>query len=283
MSGGGMELAMAMDEAKRDEVREHYAQVASAVDAGQVVPAEGSCQSACCGGNDYLYPEDMKDGLPIEALKASRGCGNPLGEIVLREGMTVLDLGSGGGIDCLIAAQEVGLSGKVYGLDMTDEMLALANRNKTVAGADNVEFVKGFIEDIPLPNGLADVITSNCVINLSTDKPQVLREAYRVLKPGGQFMVADIIALKDGFDEEAGMEAARVFGCRSGVITEAAYCAMMEAAGFEDVQVRVFKKYSLARMREKAQQKGLSHAMERFTDEQLDEAFGGAFISGSKR
>ena len=274
---------MTMDETKRDEVRDHYAQVAAAVGAGQAAPAEGSCQSACCGGNDYLYPEDVKDGLPVEALKASRGCGNPLGEIELRAGMTVLDLGSGGGIDCLIAAQEVGPSGKVYGLDMTDEMLALANRNKAVAGAGNVEFVKGFIEDIPLPDELADVITSNCVINLSTDKPQVLREAYRVLKPGGQFLVADIIALKDGFDEEAGLEAARIFGCRSGVVTGLAYRAMMVEAGFADVRVRVFKKYSLARMREKARQKGLSHAMERFTDEQLEEAFGGAFVSGRKR
>lgn len=273
---------MAKDETKRDEVRDHYAQVAAAVGAGQAAPAEGSCSSACCGGNDYLYPEDMKDGLPIAALKASRGCGNPLGEIKLGEGMTVLDLGSGGGIDCLIAAQEVGPSGKVYGLDMTDEMLTLANQNKAVAGADNVEFVKGFIESIPLPDNLADVITSNCVINLSTDKPQVLREAYRVLKPRGQFMVADIIALKEGFDEEAGLEAAQIFGCRSGVVTEAAYRAMMEAAGFADVQVRVFKKYSLCRMREKARQKGLSHAMERYTDEQLEEAFGGAFISGCK-
>ena len=273
-----------MSNEKRDEVREHYAQVASAVSAGAAAPGEGACDApSCCGGNDYLYPEDMKDGLPVEALKASRGCGNPLGELALREGMTVLDLGSGGGIDCLIAAQEVGEGGKVFGLDMTDEMLELANRNKQMAGARNVEFVKGFIEDIPLPDDLADVVTSNCVINLSTDKPQVLREAYRVLKPGGTFMVADIIALKDGFDEEAGMEAARIFGCRSGVVTEQAYVAMMEAAGFSDVGVRVFKKYSLERMREKARQKGLVNAMERYTDEQLHDAFGGAFVSGTKR
>ena len=274
---------MATNEGKREEVRDHYAQVASAVGAGAAAPTEDACESSCCGGNDYLYPEDMKDGLPVEALKVSRGCGNPLGEVQLREGMTVLDLGSGGGIDCLIAAQEVGAAGKVYGLDMTDEMLELAKHNAAVAGAENVEFVKGFIEDIPLPDDLADIVTSNCVINLSTDKPQVLREAFRVLKPGGTFMVADIIALKDGFDEEAGLEAARIFGCRSGVITQQAYAAMMEQAGFADVQIRVFKKYSLERMREKARQKGLSHAMERYADEQLDKAFGGAFISGTKR
>lgn len=269
---------------RRDEVRDHYAEVASAVSAGAVAPTEGACEGpGCAAGNDYLYPDDMKGGLPSAALKASRGCGNPLGEIQLRAGMTVLDLGSGGGIDCLIAAAEVGPGGKVYGLDMTDEMLALANQNKQVAGAANVEFVKGFIEDIPLPDELADVVTSNCVINLSTDKPQVMREAYRVLKPGGHFMVADIVALKDGFDEEAGLEAARIFGCRSGVVTREAYRSMMEAAGFQDVEIRVFKKYSLARMREKAREKGLSHAMERFTDEQLEEAFGGAFASGAKR
>lgn len=272
-----------MNEGKRDEVRDHYAQVASAVEQGSAAPAETCTESACCCGNDYLYPEDMKDGLPVAALKASRGCGNPLGEIELRQGMTVLDLGSGGGIDCLIAAQDVGPAGKVYGLDMTDEMLALANQNKAIAGADNVEFVKGFIEDVPLPDELADVITSNCVINLSTDKPQVLREAYRVLKNGGQFMVADIIALKDGFDEEAGLEAARIFGCRSGVVTEAVYVQMMEAAGFSDIDVRVFNTYSLNRMRDKAREKGLVSAMDRYTDEQLEDAFGGAFISGVKR
>ena len=267
---------------RRDEVRDHYAEVASAVSAGAASPVESVCGGSSCHGNDYLYPNDMKDGLPLAALKASRGCGNPLGEVELRPGMTVLDLGSGGGIDCLIAAAEVGSAGKVYGLDMTDEMIALAEQNKAVASADNVEFVKGFIEDIPLPDDIADIVTSNCVINLSTDKPRVLREAYRVLKTGGQFMVADIVALKDGFDEEAGLEAARIFGCRSGVVTEAAYAAMMEAAGFENVEVRVFKKYSLSRMREKALQKGLSNAMAHYTDEQLEEAFGGAFISGMK-
>ena len=162
-------------------------------------------------------------------------------------------------------------------------MLALAKQNAAVAGTENVEFIKGFIEDIPLGDNLVDVVTSNCVINLSTDKPQVLREAYRVLKTDGMFIVADIIALKDGFDEAAGLEAAQIFGCRSGVVTEAVYRAMMEDAGFADVQIRVFKKYSLVSMREKAQKKGLVHAMESFTDEQLEEAFGGAFISGYKR
>ena len=269
-------------DAKREEVRDHYAQVASAVGQGCAAPAETRTESACCCGNDYLYPEDVKDGLPVAALKASRGCGNPLGEIELQQGMTVLDLGSGGGIDCLIAAQDVGPTGKVYGLDMTDEMLALAEQNAAIAEIENVEFVKGFIEDIPLPDALADVITSNCVINLSTDKPQVLREAFRVLKAGGQFMVADIIALKEGFDEEAGLEAARIFGCRSGVITEEAYVQMMQDAGFRDVRVRVFMKYSLNRMREKAREKGLVNAMDCYTDEQLEDAFGGAFISGVK-
>ena len=267
---------------KRDEVRNHYAQVASAVAEGEAMPSESCCAPSCSSGNDYLYPEDMKGGLPVAALKASRGCGNPLGEIELHEGMSVLDLGSGGGIDCLIAAQEVGETGHVYGLDMTEEMLELANRNKDVANAHNVEFVQGFIEDIPLPDEIVDVVTSNCVINLSTNKPQVLREAIRVLKPGGRFMVADIIALKDGFDEEAGLEAARIFGCRSGVITEAAYTEMMQQAGFHDIEVRVFKTYSLDRMREKAREKGLSHAMEEYSDEQLHEAFGGAFIGGVK-
>lgn len=266
----------------REEVREHYAEVARAVSAGGAGPSESPCCS-CGDSEEQLYPEDVKDGLPVAALKASRGCGNPLGEIELKPGMSVLDLGSGGGIDCLIAASEVGPEGHVYGLDMTDEMLELANSNKEVASARNVEFVKGFIEDIPLPDDLVDVVSSNCVINLSTDKPQVLREAHRVLKPGGTLLVADIIALKDAFSEEDGLEIARIFGCRSGVVTEGAYRQMMEEAGFKDVQVRVYKKYSLARVHEKAEARGALAVLERYSDEDLADAFGGAFVSGVKR
>lgn len=205
-----------------------------------------------------------------------------MGEVSLAEGMVVLDLGCGGGIDCLIAAQQVGESGKVYGLDMTDEMLELARHNRNVAAAGNVEFVKGFIEDIPLPDGLADVVTSNCVINLSDDKQASLREACRVLKPGGTFMVADIIALKELFEGEAARPVARVFGCRAGVVTASTYRQMMEQAGFCDVDVRVFKTYDLGRMREKAHEKELEDALSGYTDTELDQGFGGAFVSGTK-
>lgn len=265
----------------QEEIRKHYAQVASAVSCDTQGPAEGSA-CGCSGNAQFLYPEDMKDGLPVAALKASRGCGNPLGETELRPGMSVLDLGSGGGIDCLIAASEVGPEGHVYGLDMTDEMLELANQNKEVAGAKNVEFVKGFIEDIPLADELVDVVSSNCVINLSADKPQVLREAHRVLKPGGTFLVADIITLKDEFSGEDGLAIARIFGCRSGVVTEGRYRQMMENAGFHDVQVRVYNRYGLQRIHEKALAKGLEDVLASYTDEQLADTFGGAFVSGVK-
>ncbi len=268
---------------QREEIREHYAEVASAVAQETAAPAEGACCSCCGGDESRLYPEDVKDGLPVAALKASRGCGNPLGEVQLQPGMTVLDLGSGGGIDCLIAAAEVGPEGRVYGLDMTDEMLALANDNKRVAGADNVEFVKGFIEDIPLPDNLADVITSNCVINLSEDKPRVLREAYRVLKPGGRFIVADMITLKPEFEAEAGIEVARLLGCRAGVLLEASYAAMMREAGFADVSIRTFDVSSAEHMRERAVRKGYADVLAAYSDEQLEGAFASVFVEGVKQ
>lgn len=267
---------------KRELIREHYAEVATAVAQGAQGPAEGVC-SACCGaGETRLYPQDVKDGLPVAALKASRGCGNPLGQVALEAGMTVLDLGSGGGIDCLIAAADVGPEGRVYGLDMTDEMLALANENKRVAGAGNVEFIKGFIEDIPLADCTADVVTSNCVINLSADKPRALREANRVLKEGGRFVVADIITLKPEFEGEAGITVARLLGCRAGALLRESYIDMMREAGFSEVEIRVFDVSGATYMRWRAAQQGQAAALSTYTDEQLEGAFASVFVEAVK-
>lgn len=268
---------------KRALIREHYAKVASAVAQGAEGPAEGVCSSCCNAGEARLYPQDVKDGLPIAALKASRGCGNPLGQVVIEAGMTVLDLGSGGGIDCLIAAADVGPTGRVYGLDMTDEMLLLANENKRVAKAENVEFIKGFIEDIPLEDGIADVVTANCVINLSADKPRALREAMRVLKVGGRFVVADIITLKPEFEGEAGIDVARLLGCRAGVLLKESYADMMRKAGFSEVSIRVFDVSGAAYMRWRAAQKGQASALCAYTDEQLEGAFASVFVMAVKR
>ena len=175
--------------------------------------------------------------LPEAAQLASLGCGNPTAVAALNEGETVLDLGSGGGIDVLLSARRVGPTGKAYGLDMTDEMLELARANQRDAGAENVEFVKGTIEDIPLADDSIDVIISNCVINLSGDKPQVFREAVRVLRPGGRFAVSDVVADED-MDDATRADMEQWTGCIAGALTEADYRAQLEAAGFEAVEVK---------------------------------------------
>lgn len=233
-----------------ERVRERYAGAAQ-----RVLQAEGGCgpqasQGACCSDDPFgadlstgNYTAEELAALPEEAALASLGCGNPTALIDLRAGETVLDLGSGGGIDVLLSAKRVGPTGYVYGLDMTDEMLALAQENKAKAGAQNVTFLKGHIEQIPLPAKSVDVVISNCVINLSTDKGQVLREACRVLKPGGRFAVSDVIADGAVPDElRRNMEA--WVGCLAGALEVDEYTRLLAEAGFRDISVEITKRYT---------------------------------------
>ena len=214
----------------RESVRAHYAQAAQTA----------SCCSAPLESTDVFgssqYDEDAKSLLPEEAIIASLGCGNPTALADLRPGDVVLDLGSGGGIDVLLSARRVGPEGKAYGLDMTDEMLDLARANQAKAGVENVEFLKGHIEDIPLPDNSVDVIISNCVINLSGDKDRVFAEAFRVLKPGGRLAISDVV-LSRPLPEELGAITALWTGCISGALTEQACSAGLEGAGFHSVSI----------------------------------------------
>jgi SAM-dependent methyltransferase len=236
----------------RASVREKYGQAAQRVMDGNT---DASCcgSSACCGSTTEawdpitadLYEEGQKAGIPAEALLASLGCGNPTALAQLHEGETVLDLGSGGGIDVLLSAKRVGESGKVYGLDMTDEMLALANENKRRAGAENVEFLKGEIENIPLPDNSVDVIISNCVINLSADKARVLREAFRVLKPGGRFAVSDVVVRGDA-PAEVRRNMEMWIGCVAGALEEMEYRDLLADAGFRRIDIEPTRIYKAA-------------------------------------
>jgi len=230
----------------KDLVKEKYGQAALRATTGG---------SSCCGatascGTDVdpitsnLYDKAQKQGLPAEAVLASLGCGNPTALAELNPGETVLDLGSGGGIDVLLSAKRVGAGGKAYGLDMTDEMLALARENQKRAGVENVEFLKGEIEHIPLPDNSVDVVISNCVINLSADKDHVLREAFRVLKPGGRFAVSDVVT-RGEMPEEIRKSVLLWVGCVSGALEENDYRAKLAAAGFADVEMEATRIYRI--------------------------------------
>jgi len=227
----------------KEYVKEKYGLVAVNAAKRKETSCCGSCTSKDAITRD-LYSEAETEGIPVEALLASMGCANPIALANLNPGEVVLDLGSGGGIDVLLSAKRVGPTGKAYGLDMTDEMLALAEKNKAEAGVENVAFLKGEIENIPLTDASVDVIISNCVINLSTDKDQVLREAFRVLKPGGRFAVADIVLTKpvsDTVREHVGLWT----GCVAGALEINEYKLKLLQAGFTDADVEVVKTYSL--------------------------------------
>jgi SAM-dependent methyltransferase len=223
-------------DALREQVRVRYAAAATAAD-----PRAAECCGEGCGiGGDSgaaLYSIEEQASVPDAAALASLGCGNPTVVASIAEGETVLDLGSGGGIDVLLSARRVGPEGKVYGLDMTDEMLDLGRRNAAAAGATNVEFVKGHIEAVPLPDAATDVVISNCVINLSVDKPAVMAEMYRVLRPGGRIGISDVVA-EDHLSPEQRAERGSYVGCIAGALSEGEYRDGLATAGFVDIAIR---------------------------------------------
>ena len=262
-------------------VRERYAKAAREV-------AEGArtscCSTTCCGGSagdpitSNLYQDAETAALPEKAVLASLGCGNPTALAELNPGEVVLDLGSGGGIDVLLSARRVGPSGKAYGLDMTDDMLALARENQRAAGLENVEFLKGEIEAIPLPDGSVDVIISNCVINLSADKGQALREAFRVLKPGGRFAVSDVV-VRGEVPPEVRRSMELWVGCVAGALSEADYTRLLEEAGFQEVGIEPTRVYQFEDAKAFLAGSGLE------TDELAREVDGrvmGAFVRATK-
>lgn len=268
----------------KEVVKEKYGQAALRVKEGSAASCCGTSASVSsgCGCSDpitaNLYDTTQTGQIPEEALLASLGCGNPTALAQLNAGETVLDLGSGGGIDVLLSAKRVGPTGKAYGLDMTDEMLALANENKRKAGAANVEFLKGEIEHIPLPDNSVDVIISNCVINLSADKDQVLREAFRVLKPGGRFAVSDVVTHGEILPEIRKSVLLWV-GCVAGALEENEYRGKLKAAGFEQIDVEPTRIYRAEDAKEFLSEQGIDAAT---LAPQVDGKFMSAFVRAVK-
>jgi SAM-dependent methyltransferase len=228
----------------KTQVQEKYGAAAREVRKSGSVACSDPALRCCDPITTNLYEEAQKSGLPANAVLASLGCGNPTALIELKPGETVLDLGSGGGIDVLLSARRVGPTGKAYGLDMTDDMLALARENQRQAGVENVEFLKGEIEKIPLPDNSVDVVISNCVINLSADKDRVLREAFRVLKPGGRFAVSDVV-VRGEVPAEVRKSMLLWVGCVAGALEEKEYAAKLKKAGFGGISMEPTRVYSV--------------------------------------
>jgi SAM-dependent methyltransferase len=261
----------------REIVRARYGEAARSVQNQQAASCCGT-GTGCCSTESKdpitvnLYDESQKASLPVEAVLASLGCGNPTALAELREGEVVLDLGSGGGIDVLLSARRVGATGKAYGLDMTDDMLALARENQRKAGVENVEFLKGEIEAIPLPGDAVDVIISNCVINLSADKRQVIAEAFRVLRPGGRFAVSDIV-LRGELPEAAQRSLALWTGCVAGALQESEYRNLLTEAGFENVDLEPTRIYHAEDARNLLEEAGVDPALADAVDGKVMSAF----------
>jgi ubiquinone/menaquinone biosynthesis C-methylase UbiE len=268
-----------MMDAIKTVVQRKYGEAAGMVRAG--AKAHCGCGSQCCDTmTSGLYDEQEAAALPIEAVLASLGCGNPTALAELRPGEIVLDLGSGGGIDVLLSARRVGPAGKAYGIDMTDEMLMLARDNQEKAGLANVEFLKGEIERIPLPDNSVDVVISNCVINLSADKDRVLTEAFRVLKPGGRFAVSDIVVRGGDVPPVLRRSMELWVGCVAGALEEESYRSKLTHAGFEKVEIEPTRIYRKADARQFLNDAGLADDDEVL--DQIDGRFMSAFIRGRK-
>jgi arsenite methyltransferase len=263
----------------KDTVRQRYAEAAINASSGAAGCGCGSALSCCADPiTSNLYDEAQAAAIPAEALAASLGCGNPTALAQLNPGEVVLDLGSGGGIDVLLSARRVGPTGKAYGLDMTDEMLALARKNQRKSGLTNVEFLRGEIEHIPLPNNSVDVIISNCVINLSANKDRVLAEAFRVLKPGGRFAVSDVV-VREGLPEVLRGNMELWAGCVAGALEESEYRDKLTAAGFEGVDLEPTRIYRAADARQFLAESGFT--MDRLA-EQVDGRVMSAFVRAQK-
>jgi len=261
-------------------VKEKYGQAALRVKSGGSSCCGATAASdACCDPiTSNLYDSAQAGQIPEKALLASLGCGNPTALAQLNPGDVVLDLGSGGGIDVLLSAKRVGPTGKAYGLDMTEDMLALANENKRKAGASNVEFLKGEIENIPLPGNSVDVIISNCVINLSSDKDRVLQEAFRVLKPGGRFAVSDVVT-RGAISEEIRKSVLLWVGCIAGALDENEYREKLASAGFEQIEIEPTRIYRVEEAREFLSAEGVDVDA---IAPQVDEKFMSAFVRAVK-
>lgn len=271
-----------MEKDIKSEIKSYYGGIAKKVT--ENAKSTCGCGASCCGSNYHsslIYSEDFIEGLPIEAINASLGCANPIVLANLQKGETVLDLGSGGGIDVLISSKYVGETGKVYGLDMTDEMLELANRNKEKSGVKNVEFIKGYIEDIPLGNETVDVVTSNCVINLSESKEDVIKEAYRVLKKGGRLAIADIVELKT-VPNDIRDSIQMWVGCISGALSIDEYRRILKKAGFTDIEITPVNVYTKEVMKGIAEEKGLGDIYHQLNENVFDSAFAGAHVKARK-
>lgn len=267
----------------KKEVKKFYGGIAKNVSKG----SKKSCcsSSSCCGdisSSSIIYKGENFADIPKDAIEASLGCANPVVFANLKEGEIVLDLGSGGGINVLMASKYVGVNGKVYGLDMTEEMLTLANKNKEKMGVSNVEFIKGYIEDIPLPDNSVDVIISNCVINLSDDKEKALAEAYRVLKPGGRLAIADIITIKD-IDSQIKQLISTWVGCLGGTLKSEEYNNILDEVGFKNIEINAEHIYTKSVIKENfLNDKNMGKFIQSINLDAVDGAFAGAYIKATK-
>lgn len=273
-----------MEKDIREKVKEHYGEIASKVSK----ESKSSCCSSksCCGDDSIsntntIYKEENLNDLPVEAINASLGCANPFVFAGLKKGEVVLDLGSGGGIDVLTASKYVGETGRIYGLDMTDEMLKLANKNKEKMGVTNVDFIKGYIEDIPLKDNIIDAIISNCVINLSADKEKVISEANRVLKPGGRLAIVDIVSLREIPDEIKNNNVLWC-GCVSGALNIEEYKKILKKAGFKNITIEPVHIYTKSLIIQEILEPELKEKYDESMIDMLDGAFAGAQIKAWK-